>query len=349
MQYRSLSNKADDEKTRLFETVSTTMLPSQNGNSNIESTRGVDNVLQKAAETISVAGRRMKKNGASELSEPLTSFDLTSIGTDIERGEALIPTEDEDPYFVFRDDLIRRIASAEETLSDYVNAVERTDTAVNTNDIKERKKRWKRQMKYVESTLRDIQTTVSVVEKNREQFMHSITHEELQRRKTFLNDMQQKVQKIKHEGNSDSIKKKILNVEKECAARRLATSNKQKEPSIMSSLKNHLSSANDEDATVADRRTQAQVLLEQQDETLDQLDVAVERVGVIAGVIHEEISSQNKMLTNLEEDLTDVEEKLGVVMGKLAKLLQTKSKCQLGLILALSVTVVILFFLVLYT
>ncbi len=126
MQYRSLSNKSDDEKTRLFGTVSMTMLPSQNGNSNIESTRGVDNVLQKAAETISVAGRRMKKNGASELSEPLTSFDLTSIGTDIERGEALIPSEDEDPYFVFRDDLIRRIASAEEALSDYVNAVERT-------------------------------------------------------------------------------------------------------------------------------------------------------------------------------------------------------------------------------
>lgn len=124
MQYRSLSNKADDEKTRLFGTGPTTMLPSQN--SNIDSTRGVDTVLQKAAETISVAGRRMKRNGASELSEPLTSFDLTSIGTDIERGEALIPTEDEDPYFVFRDDLIRRIASAEEALSDYVIAVEKT-------------------------------------------------------------------------------------------------------------------------------------------------------------------------------------------------------------------------------
>lgn len=201
-------------------------------------------------------------------------------------------------------------------------------------------------MKHVESSLRDIQTTVSAVEKNREQFMHSITHEELQRRKTFLNEMQQRVQKIKQEINSDSIKKKILIDEKECAARRLASSKKQNELGIISSLK---IPASDKDATVTDGRAQAQVLLEQQDETLDQLDVAVERVGVIAGVIHEEISSQNKMLTDLEEDLTDVEEKLGVVMGKLAKLLQTKSKCQLGLILTLSVTVVILFFLVLYT
>jgi syntaxin 6 len=220
---------------------------------------------------------------------------------------------------------------------------------VNTDDIKERKKRWKRQMKHVESTLRDIQTTVSVVEKNREQFMHSISHDELQSRKLFLNDMQQRVRKMKQESNSSSIKEKLLNDEKACAARRSAGPNKQKDPGILSSLKNQMSSANEEDATILDKRAQTQVLLEQQDQTLDQLDVAVERVGVIAGAIHEEISSQNKMLTDLEEDLTDVEEKLGVVMGKLAKLLQTKSKCQLGLILALSLTVVVLFFLVLYT
>jgi hypothetical protein len=71
-------------------------------------------------------------------------------------------------------------------------------------------------------------------------FMHSITHEELQRRNLFL----------------------------------------MKEPGIMSSLKSHLSFANKEDATVMDRWAQEQVLLEQEDKTLDQLDVVVERVRV---------------------------------------------------------------------
>jgi syntaxin 6 len=47
--------------------------------------------------------------------------------------------------------------------------------------------------------------------------------------------------------------------------------------------------------------------------------------------------------------LQDAEEKLGVVMGKLAKLLKTKDKCQLGTILALILTVLVLLFLVLYT
>lgn len=49
------------------------------------------------------------------------------------------------------------------------------------------------------------------------------------------------------------------------------------------------------------------------------------------------------------QDLVDAEEQLGVVMGKLAKLMKTKNKCQLGTILCLFAIVVILFLLVVYT
>mmetsp|Transcript_5700 Transcript_5700/g.12026 ORF Transcript_5700/g.12026 Transcript_5700/m.12026 type:complete len:91 (-) Transcript_5700:164-436(-) len=90
-------------------------------------------------------------------------------------------------------------------------------------------------------------------------------------------------------------------------------------------------------------------MLNQQDEALDDLDLAVNRVGVMAEEIHEELGQQNKMLTELDDDLADAEEKLGLVMGKLAKLLKTKNKCQLGTILILCLIALILFFLVLYT
>jgi len=72
-------------------------------------------------------------------------------------------------------------------------------------------------------------------------------------------------------------------------------------------------------------------------------------VGYMAETIQEEIDTQNVMLKSLEEDLADAEEQLGVVMGKLAKLLKTKSKCQIGLIVILSLIVLVLFFLVIYT
>ena len=51
----------------------------------------------------------------------------------------------------------------------------------------------------------------------------------------------------------------------------------------------------------------------------------------------------------MEEDLTHAEEELGLVVGKLAKFLHTKNSWQLGTILCLIATVVVLFFLVLYT
>ncbi len=90
-------------------------------------------------------------------------------------------------------------------------------------------------------------------------------------------------------------------------------------------------------------------MMQQQDDTLDDLNQAVVRVGHMADTIHEEIGSQNNMLKSLEEDLADAEEQLGVVMGRLAKLLKTKNKCQLGLIVVLTLVVLVLFFLVLYT
>ena len=90
-------------------------------------------------------------------------------------------------------------------------------------------------------------------------------------------------------------------------------------------------------------------MLSQQDEALEGLDEAVTRVGIMAEDIHEELGQQNKMLADFDDDLADAEEKLGLVMGKLGKLLKTKNRCQLGTILVLCLIVLILLFLVIYT
>ena len=99
---------------------------------------------------------------------------------------------------------------------------------------------------------------------------------------------------------------------------------------------------------IIDQRTQSQVMLRQQDDVLDDLDESVIRVGQISSNIQLELVEQNKMLKSLDEDLTDAEEKLGFVMGKLSKLLKTKNKCQLGTIVMLIIIVIILLFMVIY-
>lgn len=174
------------------------------------------------------------------------------------------------------------------------------------------------------------------MEKDRDKF-HHIDDGQLFERNALVNTSRERLNKAKEELNSQAVKLKLMDDEQKKAIRRGGD----------------LGAKNDQERNNTDfvQRNQAQtsLLMQQQDDTLDELGSAVHRVGEMAGNIHEEIEMQNIMLEELDEDLTKVEEELGMVMGKLAKFLKTKNKWQLRTILALSLTVLVLFFLVLYT
>jgi len=248
---------------------------------------------------------------------------------------AAVSLED-DPFYVFREDLTRKLCLVDEGLKRYLNVIHDTDTAVNTHEVKDVKKQLKRHIKNAEATLSDLSMTVNLVESERERFGH-IDDGELYDRRTFVQTSRERIGKCKREMSSETVKSKTLADERAMAARRVGDMGAR--------------TKEEQEATefVVDTRAQAQMMMHQQDEALDDLDVAVSRVGVMAGEIHEEIGHQNKMLSELDEDLADAEEKLGMVMGKLAKLLKTKNKCQLGTILVLCLVALILLFLVIYT
>lgn len=207
---------------------------------------------------------------------------------------------------------------------------------MNTAEVKDAKKHLKRQIKNAESALKDLQTTVTMVESNRKKFLH-INDAELHDRRTFVTRSRDRILKAKKDMNSDDVKAKVLTDERRKAARRAGGVGAKNDAEREST------------AFVVDQHAQAQMMMQQQDDTLEDLDDAVVRVGQMAGEIHEELGQQNKMLQEMDDDLADAEEKLGMVMGKLGKMLKTKNKCQLGTILCLTLVVFILFFLVIYT
>ncbi len=212
------------------------------------------------------------------------------------------------------------------------------DTAVNTHEIKDSKKQLKRHIKNTESTLRDLQTTVRMVEKKRNKFAN-ISDEELHERKSFTASCADRIRHSKDDMNSQAIKTKMLADERKKSKRRLGLKNDTKS----------FDTENDEEAQfLGNDHATAHLMMKQQDETLDDLDDAVVRVGHMAGHIHEELGSQNKMLNELEDDLQNAEEQLGLVMGKLAKLLRTTNKWQLRTIMILSLIVIVLLFLVMH-
>lgn len=252
----------------------------------------------------------------------------------------------DDPFYIFRGDLVKKLLLVEGQLEKYLEVVRTTDTATNTHEIKETKKLLKRHLKAAESTLSDLETTIRVVERNRSKFPH-ISDEEVRNRRSFVTDSQARIQTSKDEMQSNQVKDKLLSDEKAKLARRKALSNNSNQ------INQTMRQANDNDLRLREEgessRSETMLMMQQQDDTLDGLSTAVTRVSHMAGTIHEEIETQNKMLTELEDDLVDAEEQLGVVMGKLGKLLKTRNRCQIGLILILSLIVLVLFFLVLYT
>jgi Syntaxin 6, N-terminal len=203
--------------------------------------------------------------------------------------------------------------------------------------LKETKKQLKRSIVQAESTLQDLQMTVSLVENDRAKFRH-IDDQELYDRTSLVNTSRDRIVRAKNEMNSESVKAKLLQDERNKAIRRAGA--------------NILGARTDSERVntnmIVDAQARQSLLVQHQDETLDELDMAVTRVNHMAGMMHEEINQQNVILNEMEEDLTNVEEELGMVMGKLAKYLKTKDTWQLGTIICLFVTCVILFFMVLY-
>jgi len=265
----------------------------------------------------------------SELSEPLTS--ATSI-VDEELGDS------GDPYFVFRADLQTKLEMVDEALTEYLRIVHETDTSVNTHEYKDSKKQLKRHLKNAESTLRDVLTTVQLVENDRDKFPH-IDEAQFYERKALVNTSKERLVKAKDEINSEAVKLKLLEDERNKAVRRSGDG-----------LLGARTDAERENTDfILNSQAQTSVLMNQQDETLDELGEAVHRVGEMAGNIHDEIEQQNKMLDDLDEDLTNIEEELGLVMGKLGKFLKTKNRWHLRTILMLSLTAFVLFFLVIYS
>lgn len=268
---------------------------------------------------ISTRSFRTVSVGNPELKEPLTGASHN----------------DDDPFYVFREDLYRKLDLVDDGLAEYLRLIHHTDTAVNTHALKDAKKQLKRHIRNAESTLKDVQTTISLVETQKDRFAH-IDASELYERKALVTTSNDRLGRVKSDMNSDVIKQKILADERAKAQRRMKRDDDEEHD-----IENT--------AFIADSQAHTSLLLQQQDETLDELGEAVTRVGQMAENIHQEIGYQNKMLTDMEDDLADAEEKLGLVMGKLAKFLKTKDKWQLGTILMLTLVALILFFLVLTT
>mmetsp|Transcript_25421 Transcript_25421/g.33188 ORF Transcript_25421/g.33188 Transcript_25421/m.33188 type:complete len:263 (+) Transcript_25421:86-874(+) len=242
-----------------------------------------------------------------------------------------------DPFYVVKDEIQAKIEYSRVRHTRFQDLLQNTNTATNS-EFRDIRKALIRELASAEKKLSNLNLTVEAVEGNREQFSH-IDDAELSERKAFIIETKKTIKHIASDIRSDKARKKMEQDERQHMARSQPESNLGAKTAFQSQNTDY----------VLDQRARAQVTLKQQDEELEEIGMAVDRVGDMAGNIKDELESQKVMLNSLETDMDDTTTRLNTVMGHLGKLLKTKDRCQLMSIIILTITLAVLVILVIYT
>lgn len=239
-----------------------------------------------------------------------------------------------DPYYVVKDELVGKVESIESRLKAFEQVLYSTNSAANPA-FKEQKKAFARELRAAESQLKDLGLTVDYVERDRATFSH-IDDRELEDRKTFIDETRAKLARAREAATGEKARRKMMADEKAHIAATQGSYGAKTEVEMQNTDYIH------------GQQARTRKAMEEQDENIEQLDGAVDRIHNMAHEIHGELKTQSRLINDLEADLDETTEKMNFVMGKLAKLLKTKDTCQLWTILILTVILVILILLVVF-
>lgn len=185
-----------------------------------------------------------------------------------------------------------------------------------------------------EKSLKFLEQTIVMVEANRSKF-ERIDNAEIASRKAFVASTRMEILAVSSEISSDAVRARVRKEEHK-ALKPLATSPVSR-------------TSDDNERFLRDETMRQQQLLSEQDQSLDGLHTSVTRLNDVAVTINHEIKTQSKMIDDLSSEVDTAHEQMNFVMDRMSKLLKTKDKCQLGLIIVLCLVLVVMLFLVIYT
>ncbi|CAM9099750.1 unnamed protein product [Ectocarpus sp. 6 AP-2014] len=241
-----------------------------------------------------------------------------------------------DPFYAVRDEVSAKIEYIKVRLERFQDLLNNTNTAQN-RDFQDLRKGLTKEVKGADAQLRDLRRTVEYVENNRDSFAH-IDNAELSERKTFLSDSKQVLLRASDALDGQQTKEKMAQDDRSEMAKYRSKGDLGARTEVERDNTEH----------ILDHQSRVRMQLARQDEDLEELGTHVERVGETATVINEELRSQNRLLTALDDDMDEATESMNFVMGRLGKLLKTKSKCQIWTILLLSFILIILVLMLIY-
>lgn len=241
-----------------------------------------------------------------------------------------------DPFHVVKDELTTKLRALETTVARFTGLLFGPGTTAENPSFRAAKKEVAREVRAAEAQFKDLSLTVDYVERDRAAFSH-IDDAELEHRREFLRSARAQLAAARDAVAGPRARAKIEADEKAAVAAREGDYGASNDLEMQNTDFIHGQSA------------QARATMREQDENIDQLDGAVDRVHRMASEIHGELSTQSRMLDEMESELDETTEKMNFVMGKLAKLLKTKDTCQIWTIVALTIVLIVMVLLVIYT
>lgn len=233
-----------------------------------------------------------------------------------------------DPFYVVKDDLAGKLQELERQLGRF-NQLLWNDNTVTSSQFKDCKRALSRGLRDAEAQLKDLELTIGYVERDRPSFAH-IDDRELDERRSFVASARTALSQTREALSGDKTRAKLQ--ADETAAIRAQRGDLGAKTDIEMANTNY----------IHQQHGATRQILQEQDDNLEQLDSAVDRVHHMATEIHGELKTQSRLIDNLESEIDETSEKMNFVMGKLAKLLKTKDTCQLLTIIVLTVVLIVL-------
>ncbi|KAF1784562.1 Syntaxin 6, N-terminal [Phytophthora cactorum] len=258
-----------------------------------------------------------------------------------------------DPFYVFKDELESKVSAVNQKHAKWRAILDAKDSPA-TKELPALTHQIEGAVATAEKSVKFLEETIVMVEANRAKFEH-IDAAEIANRKAFvaatrkvgelwryrsgrrfiLMHLVQELQAVSAEISTDAVKARIRKEERKLMQPARSSS----------SFRSNLTGQERNEQFLEDEAQRQQ----EQDMSLAGLQTDITRLHGVTVEISSEVKHQNKMLDDLTDDVEEAQERMNFVMGRLSKLLKTKDKCQLGLILFLVAVLVVMVFLVVYT
>ncbi|OWZ17334.1 Syntaxin 6 [Phytophthora megakarya] len=242
-----------------------------------------------------------------------------------------------DPFYVFKDELESNVSAVNQKHAKWRAILDAKDAPA-AKELPTLTHQIEIAIATAEKSVKFLEETIVMVEANRAKFEH-IDAAEVASRKAFVAATRKELQAVSAEISTDAVKARIRKEER-----------KLMQPAKSStSFRSSLKGLERNERYLEDETQRQQQIMQEQDKSLAGLETDITRLHGVTVEISNEVKQQNKMLDDLNDDMEEAQERMNFVMGRLSKLLKTKDKCQLGLILFLVAVLVVMIFLVVYT